>query len=175
MIATDPLSLVFIACFLVGLLFFIVTALLGNLGHGSAHSPGHHTGVHVGHHTAVMHTSAHGHAIAHAPATNAHAHTSTAHNSAGGLATFFSYVNITSVMFFLLGFGFFGYLFHTAGHLMSAVTLVLAGASGIIIAALLLLLLSRLFGDSEGATIQDVSDRTGLLGKVSLTIPEQGI
>ena len=31
MIANDPLSLVFIACFLVGLIYFIVTALLGNL------------------------------------------------------------------------------------------------------------------------------------------------
>jgi hypothetical protein len=78
-------------------------------------------------------------------------------------------------MFFLLGFGFFGYLFHNTGHLMSILTLLLAGISGLVIAALLLLLLGRLFGDSEGATVQDVSDRTGLLGKVSLTIPEQGL
>ncbi len=47
MIATDSLSLVFIACFLFGLLFFIITALLGNLGHGATHSTGHHTAVHV--------------------------------------------------------------------------------------------------------------------------------
>jgi hypothetical protein len=36
-------------------------------------------------------------------------------------------------------------------------------------------MLNRLFGDSEGATIQDVSDRTGLLGKVSVTIQENGL
>ena len=175
MIATDPLSLVFIACFLFGLLFFIITALLGNLGHGSTHSPGHHTGIHVGH-SAAAHTVAHGHGPIHTPSTHAATtHSSTSHGFAEGIQSLFSYVNITSVMFFLLGFGFFGYLFHNTGHLMSILTLLLAGISGVIIAALLLLLLGRLFGDSEGATVQDVSDRTGLLGKVSLTIPEQGL
>ena len=175
MIANDPLSLVFIACFLVGLLFFIVTALLGNLGHGGTHSPGHHTGVHIGHQAAV-HTAAHGHGPIHTPSTHvANAHSSASHGSAEGIQTLFSYINITSVMFFLLGFGFFGYLFHNTGHLVSILTLLLAGICGVIIAALLLLLLGRLFGNSEGATVQDVSDRTGLLGKVSLTIPEQGL
>jgi hypothetical protein len=175
MIATDSLSLVFIACFLFGLLFFIITALLGNLGHGSTHSPAHHTGVHIGH-NAVLHTAAQGHGPIHAPSTHAApTHSSTSHGTAEGIQSLFSYINITSVMFFLLGFGFFGYLFHNTGHLMSILTLLLAGISGVIIAALLLLLLGRLFGDSEGATVQDVSDRTGLLGKVSLTIPEQGL
>jgi len=47
--------------------------------------------------------------------------------------------------------------------------------SGLVIAALLLALISRVFGDSEGETVQDVSDRTGLLGKVSLTIPENDL
>lgn len=176
MIASDPLSLFFIACFLFGLLFFIITALLGNLGHGGAHSPAHHTGVHVGHHAAAVHTAAQGHGPAHTPSTQVtHTHASTTHGSTGGIQSLLSYFNITSIMFFLLGFGFFGYLFHNTGHLMSILTLLLAGIGGVIIAALLLLLLSRLFGDSEGATVQDVSDRTGLLGKVSLTIPEQGL
>jgi hypothetical protein len=39
----------------------------------------------------------------------------------------------------------------------------------------MLVLLARLFGDSEGATVQDVSDRTGLLGKVSITIQENSL
>jgi hypothetical protein len=174
MIASDPLSLVFIACFLFGVLFFIITALLGNLGHGGAHSPAHHTGVHVGHHAAAVHSAAHG--PIHTPSTHVTGtHTSSTHGSTGGIQSLLSYISITSVLFFLLGFGFFGYLFHNTGHLMSILTLVLAGISGVIIAALLLLLLGRLFGNSEGATVQDVSDRTGLLGKVSLTIPEQGL
>jgi hypothetical protein len=86
-----------------------------------------------------------------------------------------AYVNPTSVVLFLLGFGFFGYVFHNTAALAFPLTLVLAAVSGFIIAALLLAMLNRLFGDSEGATIQDVSDRTGLLGKVSVTIQENGL
>ncbi len=158
MIATDSLSLVFIACFLFGLLFFIITALLGNLGHGATHSTGHHTGVHVGNHAATVHVAAHGHGPVHTPSTHtANTHASTANDSTGGIQLLFSYVNITSVMFFLLGFGFFGYLFHNTGHLMSFLTLLLAGISGVIIAALLLVLLSRL------QTAQVSSEKSALL------------
>ena len=62
MIATDPLSLLFIACFLVGLVFFIVTALMGNLGHGATHGVADHTNIHVGQHSAL-----HPHTAAEAP------------------------------------------------------------------------------------------------------------
>jgi hypothetical protein len=78
-------------------------------------------------------------------------------------------------MLFLLGFGFFGYLFHNTLQAVAAITLILAGISGVIIAALLLIMLSRLFGDSEESSVQDVSDRTGLLGKVSITIQENSL
>ena len=175
MFATDPLSLLFIACFLIGLLFFIVTAFLGNLGHGFAHH------VDIGHHAGGIHTTgAHvTHAVSHTtPHTAGHTASShtTAHNSTQGHdQSLLFFVNPTSVMLFLLGFGFFGYLFHNTIQFVAALTLALAGAGGIVIAALLLILLSRLFGDSEGATVQDVSDRTGLLGKVSIAIQENGL
>ena len=162
MLATDPLSLVFMACFLFGLLFLIVAALLGSVGgHGAGHTVnGHH--IDVGGHTA---THAHGaHAIH--PTTTAHH---------GGANALFSVINPTSVVLFLLGFGFFGYVFHNTTALALPVTLVLAVIGGLVIAALLLLLIARVFGDSEGATVQDVSDRTGMLGKVSTTIQENGI
>jgi len=84
-------------------------------------------------------------------------------------------INPTAIMLFLLGFGFFGYLFHNTIHAVATITLILAGIGGIIIAALLLLLIGRIFGDSEGETVQDVSDRTGLLGKVSITIQENSL
>jgi len=176
MIATDPLSLVFIACFLFGLLFFIATALLGNLGHAATHGLAHHVDMQIVHQGAGTHTTAHApaHAV-HAPSHTAGEHAAASHSATEGIQTLFSYVNITSVMLFLLGFGFFGYLFHNTGHLMSFLTLILAAIGGVFVAALLLLLLARLFGNSEGATVQDVSDRTGLLGKVSLTIQEKGI
>jgi hypothetical protein len=172
MIATDPLSLLFIACFLTGLLFFIVTALLGNLGHGMTHNVAHHTGVvHTTGTHAVSNASAHtsGH-IAGSHGTS-HAHASTQ----GQHSTFLAFINPTSVMLFLLGFGFFGYFFHTTIHVIAALTLILAGIGGIAVAGLLLILLSRLFGGSEESSVQDVSDRTGLLGKVSITIQENNI
>jgi hypothetical protein len=175
MIATDPLSLVFIACFLVGLIYFIVTALLGNLGHGTAHAThaaGHHVGAHIGHHTGVhVHTTAHTTGHAH---TNAHA--AQKGHTGGQNQSLASFLNPTSIMFFLLGFGFFGYVFHNiVGLEAPLLVLIFSALSGVVIALLLLLMITRLFGNSESATEQDVSDRTGLLGKVSMTIQEGGL
>jgi hypothetical protein len=175
MIATDPLSLVFIACFLVGLIYFIATALLGNLGHGTAHAThaaGHHVSAHIGHHTGVhAHTAAH--TTGHAP-TNAHANSKT--QTSGHNQSWASFLSPTSILFFLLGFGFFGYVFHNiVGLEAPLLVLIFAGLSGLIIALLLLYMITRLFGNSESATEQDVSDRTGLLGKVSMTIQEGGL
>ncbi len=167
MIATDPLSLVFIGCFLVGLIYFIVTALLGNLGHGTAHAATQHVDTNIGHHTGVhVHTAAHG--TSHA---QAHAHGKT--QASGHNQSLASFLNPTSIMFFLLGFGFFGYVFHNiVGLEAPLLVLLFAGLSGIVIALLLFSMLARIFGNSESATEQDVSDRTGLLGRVSMTIQE---
>src|SRR5260370_12656402 len=174
MIATDPLSLLFTACFLIGLVYFIVTALLGNLGHGFAHGTAHH--VDIGHHGGSMHTGGTHttHAVSHGPAHTS-GHAATSHDTQGHQQSLLSFVNPTSIMLFLLGFGLFGSLFHNTIHFVAALTLVLAGISGIVIAMLLLIMLSRFFGDSEESTVQDVSDRTGLLGKVSITIQENSL
>jgi hypothetical protein len=173
MIATDPLSLLFIACFLTGLVFFIVTALLGNLGHGITHSATHQGSVVHTTGTHVAHTASHG--TTHTTGHTAGSH-GTSHESAQGHnQSLSSFINPTSIMLFLLGFGFFGYLFHNTIQAVAALTLTLASISGVIIAALLLMLVGRLFGDSEGETVQDVSDRTGLLGKVSITIQENSL
>jgi hypothetical protein len=81
-----------------------------------------------------------------------------------------------SLALFLLGFGFLGYVFHNAmASLALQFTFAITGIGGIILALVFLALLSRIFGDSEGATVQDVSDRTGLLGKVSMTIPQNSL
>src|SRR5436305_5063588 len=172
MIATDPLSLLFIACFLTGLVFFIVTALLGNLGHGMTHNVAHHSGVaHMTSAHAVSNGSAHTSGHTSGSHSTSHAHASTH----GQHLTFLAFINPTSVMLFLLGFGFFGYFFHTTIHAVAALTLILAGIGGIAVAGLLLILLSRLFGGREESSVQDVSDRIGLLGKVSITIQENSI
>ncbi|MBV8695406.1 MAG: NfeD family protein [Chloroflexi bacterium] len=156
--ATDPLSLMFIACFLFGLLFLLVAGFLGNLGHG--HSIGHGAAphLHVGHTTVPAHLVKGPHI------------TTTTHNF-----SLFSYINPTSLVLFLLGFGFFGYVLHTTTSLLLPLVLLLAIVSGCVLALLLLMFIGRVFGASEGATVQDVSDRTGLLGRVSTTIQQNGL
>lgn len=185
-IATDPLSLVFLASFLFGLLFLIGSAILGSLGHGAGadHAASHHFDLHLGGHVhsgaphAVAHTGG-THAVsqgtAHAPGHGATAQQTTTQSTQGNPLSILSYVNPTSIVLFLLGFGFFGYVFHNTTSLALPITLLLAGASGLVIAVLMLIMLARVFGSSEGETIQDVSDRTGLLGKVSVTIQENGL
>ncbi|HET9918561.1 MAG TPA: hypothetical protein VFQ30_01875 [Ktedonobacteraceae bacterium] len=186
--ATDPLSLVFIGCFLFGLLFMLATILLGNIGHAGHAHVGHagHIGAveHVGHvahgHAIPTHTGSHAvstHTTGHAPAqANGGAKAdNTPQGNQGGISSLFAYINPTSIVFFLLGFGFFGYVFHNTAHFLLPIALILAGVSGLVIAGLLLLLLSRLFEDDGTVVEQDVSDRTGLLGKVSITIQEHGI
>src|SRR5438874_12977121 len=118
-----------------------------------------------------------GHGTYHASSQDhtTHSPKGAAQSSQGNDFLLLTYVNPTSVILFLLGFGFFGYVFHNTAALALPFTLVLAGVSGFIVAVLILTMLNRLFGDSEGATVQDVSDRTGLLGKVSNTIQENGL
>lgn len=177
-IATDPLSLLFIACFLFGLLFMVAAALLGSLGHGThaTHSVGH--GVHAAHIHTGQATAVKGLHVGHGTthATNQSAKGSVARTSGStNNVSLFAYMNPTTIAVFLLGFGFFGYVFHDTAGFILPLTLVLAAIGGLIVAALLLAIISRTFGDSEGATIQDVSDRVGMLGKVSIAIPENGL
>ncbi len=175
LIATDPLSLVFIGCFLFGLLFLLATAFLGSFGHGFGHTIGHGAlpHAHVGGTTHVTNIHAGGTHTAHTPTQTGQG---TATNSSqGSHLAFLGFLNPTAIILFLLGFGFFGYVFHNTTSLALPLALILAGIAGIIIATLLLMLINRVFGDSEGSTIQDVSDRTGLLGKVSITIQENGL
>jgi hypothetical protein len=181
LIATDPLSLLFIVCFLVGLLFLIVSALGGHFGH--AHGAGHVIAHGTLHHAAGPHAvAAHTH-MSHTGVQTAHSSHAYANHATGHVGqpahhigyTIFGYINPITISLFLLGFGFFGYVFHNTAALVLPLALALAAICGIIIAGLVLMLIDRLLGDSEGETIQDVSDRTGLLGTVSLTIPERGL
>jgi len=174
LIPTDPLSLLFIGCFLFGLLFVLVSALLGNLGHGSGHIS---HGSHIGPAHAVAHSGtalSHGTHVAH----SGHAHGSqgsTANAGSNFFASFLANVSPISIALFLLGFGFFGYVLHDTAQLALPFVLIVAGVSGFIIAGLLLLMINRLFGNIAEPVAQDVTDRTGLLGRVSITVPENGL
>lgn len=174
-IATDTLSLVFIASFLFGLLFLVAAALLGSVGHGTGGVHGTH-GLHVGNHVGHIHIGP-THAV-HANAAHSGGRANITKASGAVAHTNFSplaYANPMTIALFALGFGFFGYVFHNNAGFMLPLTLLLAVISGVVVAGLLLALLGRVFGDSEAETIQDVSDRTGLLGKVNITIQENGI
>jgi hypothetical protein len=180
MIATDPLSLVFIFCFLLGFGFFIASTFMG-AGHGHGHG---HVGSHAGHAHTATHTGGHTHAHA-----DGHVHTSVQTNgqqsanqqanqqqgARTGRFAVAGYLNPTSIALFLLGFGFSGYFFHNTTPIAASILLILALVGGIAVSAFVLLLLNRIFANSESSTIQDVSDRTGMLGKVSITIPEKGL
>ena len=175
LIATDPLSLVFIFCFLLGFGFFLATSLMGH-GHGHAGHAHIHVHAPAAHH-APVHTS--GHVAHHATTTpNAQSNTNNTANQQTAQQTHFSlagYLNPTSIALFLLGFGFFGYFFHNLAPVAASLSLLLAIIGGVVLSAALLTLLSRIFANVESSTEQDVVDRTGMLGKVSITIPEKGL
>ena len=173
LIATDPLSLLFIGCFLFGLLFMVITALMGSMAHG--HGIGHATGHHIGH-AGSPHVGGHAHGTQVATQSAARGvRVSGTGGTTDNNFSLFAFLNPTSIVLFLLGFGFFGYVFHNNTALTLPFTLLLAVVGGLIIAALLLLMINHLFGNIEGDAVQDISDRTGLLGKVSITIQENSI
>jgi hypothetical protein len=169
MIATDPLSLMFIGCFVIGLLFLLITSFAG---HGLAHHAG--TTSHIGHvgHTPLVHATHGLHAATH---TGNGAPHSTQHQAHGSHFSLLAIVNPLNIAIFLLGFGFFGYVLHGATAFALPLIFVLASIGGLTIAAILIIMLNRIFGSATGTTIQDVSDRTGLLGKVNMTIPDMGM
>ncbi|TMC22989.1 MAG: hypothetical protein E6J34_04305 [Chloroflexi bacterium] len=181
LIATDPLSLSFIGCFLFGLLFLLAVVLLGNLGDGHGMSHVGHSALHqlpLGSSAHVPHVHAHTHA---GQSVTAHTHHHAGQDLKGHPATanhtntFLGYINPTAIVLFLLWFGFFGYLFHNTTQLALPITVVLALVGGVIFAGIILSLLSRMFANSEGSTVQDISNRTGLLGKVNISIQEGGV
>lgn len=180
MIATDPLSLMFVACFVIGLLFLLITAFAGPvLGHGRGLSLAHHTGT-TGHtglggHAPQVHATHAGHTGQTTPHTGQSASQTTNQPARGIHLSFLSIVNPLNIAIFLLIFSLIGYLLHTATGFALPLIFILACIGGLAIAATLIIILNRLFGNATGETIQDVSDRTGLLGKVIMTIPDRGL
>lgn len=185
MIAQDPLSLGFIFCFLLGFGFFLITALLGSHSHshGSTHAGGHaHVGGHA-HAGGHAHVGSHAHAV-HQVHANSHAHAHTTGQQVKGSQqalhqsthfSLFAHLNPMSIALFLLGFGLFGYVFHNLTDVTTSLSLLLAIIGSIILTVALLSLLNRIFAHAEGSTELDVVDRTGMLGKVSITIPERDL
>ena len=163
MITPDPLSLLFIGSFIIGLIFLLV---LSFTGHGHGHSV-HHvgTGSHVGHagHGPVSH------------GTHAHTPTGNGQSTQGNHFSFLAVINPMSIVLFLIGFGLLGYILHTATPFSFSFLVVFSALGGLVLAGVLIMFLNRLFSTEIGNVVQDVADRTGLVGKVNMTIPQQGM
>jgi membrane protein implicated in regulation of membrane protease activity len=181
MLATDPLSLLFLGCALFAGLFLVASVALGaghgHAGHlGSGHAPAaaHAT---TPAHTALSHTPAH-------DATPATTH-GTSHGSAPmqgeslwGMAQslLLGSLNLNGALIFLLVFGVLGYLLHN-GQAASLLTVVaLAALVGALAAIGVNAALTRIFITSQAGELSADSSRLeGRLASVSIAIRAQGI
>lgn len=188
MIATDPLSLVFLGCFLFAGTILVVTTLLGvghghelhfgHLGHDLGHGLGHaHTGIHAGDagHAGHAHVAAH--------AAHGHGHGDTATGASSGAspwdafrATLLGGLNFYSILTLILIFGLLGYLLHNFTDLGVVLTLILAIALGVACALAVGALITRLVLALQSTTLtRESSQLEGRLGAVSMAIREGGI
>lgn len=191
MIATDPLSLVFLGCFLFAGTILVVTTLLGvghghelhfgHLGHDLGHGLGHgHAGIHAADsgHAGHTHVAANGH-DAHA----AHGHGDAATGASAGAspwdafrATLLGGLNFYSILTLILIFGLLGYLLHNFTDLGVTLTLILALALGVACALAVGALITRLVISLQSTTLtRESSQLEGRLGAVSMAIREGGI
>jgi hypothetical protein len=182
MLATDPLSLVFLGCLLFAGVFLLVSLATG-LGHGHILHVGH--AAHAGHlasagHAGALHASDSGHVAGRTTGGHAAAHASlpAAGAAPNPLATLWTAttsvltgsLNLISVLTFLFCFGLFGYLLHNFSQPGPFLTLFLPALFGAAAAFGVGLVLTRLFAVSTGELTVEGSRTEGRLGTVSLAI-----
>lgn len=201
MIATDPLSLVFLTCVVFSGAFLVLSTLLGaGHGHGlhlGGHTGGHvgghlgghtggHTGSHVAGHSAGGHTAGHTAASGHSASSG---HTGDGQQSqvvtAVPTATtpwmvlsnaFYASLNLYGLLIFLLVFGLLGYLLHNTANVGAVLSLLIALAIAVGSAMGVSVLLARLFLiGAQTELTPESSQLEGRLGKVSITIRSGGI
>lgn len=198
MIATDPLSLVFVTCALFSGAFLVITTVLGGGHSGGAHSGGLHLGghaVHVPHlggHTGASHAATGAHAGATHATSGAHngsaARTNAGATSAAANASVASplqalgdlllgALSLYGVLMFLLVFGVLGYLLHNGLSTLPLIVIVLIAALvGAVCAVGVNALLTRLFVASQAGELTAESSRLeGRMGTVSMAIRPGGI
>lgn len=186
----DALAGFYLACFLLGLAFVLVSALVG-LGHDILHLPGVH--VHGGdggvdalasaHHAVSSLDVASGHDVASEGSHAAGGHVGTADDSlahqagdrGAGAKVWASPFNLMTAMAFLTWFGAAGYILHAVLNWWPPLTLLLALIPGLLAAWLVFLFLVKIL--LPGTLPGDASDREvlGQLGKISLRVPAGGV
>lgn len=203
MIATDPLSLVFLGCVVFSGAFLLI-AMFSGLGHGHVLHLGHaapaghighvgHLG-HLGHAGHVGHAAHVGHATPHAAPAS---HATTGHPSSTGstptasasaaspspVATLWSNIdaafqgslNVFSLLAFLFSFGLLGYLLHIATNLGAVVAVVVPAACGVAVAVGVGVAMERLLSGATGMLTEESSQLEGRLGMVSMPIHAGGV
>lgn len=194
MLATDPLSLVFIGCFVVSGTFLVLSSLFG-FGHGHFFHFGHigHVG-HVGHAGPIGHAVGHAsgvihHALPHGHADGQGAHVATHSSASQGQsaathaatnppiwATALSYLNLYAIMAFLFWFGLIGYILHNLTNFGSLSAFLGALLVGIVGAVLVNIAMSRLMGrGDDGVLTAESSEMVGTIATVSMPIRAGGI
>jgi membrane protein implicated in regulation of membrane protease activity len=195
MLATDPLSLLFLGCALFSGLFLVAAVILGAGGHGHLGHIGHagHLG-HIGHLGAgdgatSGHASGHavGHAsgqsaahVAHATPAQGEGQTSVAAQTEGvwGMAQslLLGSLNLNGALIFLLVFGVLGYLLNIGQATPLLVILLLAALVGAAAAIGVNAALTRIFITSQAGELStDNSRLEGRLATVSIGIRERGL
>ncbi len=184
MLATDPLSLLFLGCALFSGLFLVATVALGaghgHTGHlGNGHIAAHgDVSVHAASHT-TTHAAAHTatHAPAHDGATHSAA-TATAGESLWGAvqSLLLGSLNLNGALIFLLVFGVLGYLLHNGQGASLLTVVTLAALVGALAAIGVNAALTRIFITSQAGELSADSSRLeGRLASVSIAIRAQGL
>ena len=165
----DPLSAVFLGCFVFGFAAALASFALG-AGHGF-HLGGH--GLNLGTH--APHPGSHG---AHLPAGHAAAgHAAGAHGPHAGATArpgLFP-VNPTTVLTFLTWFGGAGFVLRQYYGMVAALSLVLAGMVGLAGAALVFVFLLKVLLPNQTEMLALDYDPVGSVGRVSAPIRAEGV
>jgi hypothetical protein len=186
MLATDPLSLVFIGCIVFAGAFLVLSTMLG-LGHGHALHFGHaghavhighaaHAGhsVHVTHGTHVAGSHAPSHSITPGQPTTAGASASLPWQSFS--AALLGTLNLYGLLMFLLVFGLLGYILHNAARTGALLAILLPIAVAACAAAGTSAMLRHFFESDDAGELTDANSQIeGQLGTVTMAIRTGGV
>jgi len=181
----DALAAFYLVCFLIGLVFILLSAALG-LAHDVTHVPGLHHGVHVGD------AGDAGGVVGHAGAPAGHADVGAGHAAADGSAqggqtahagaegrgapnVAASPFNLMTAMAFLTWFGGAGYILHAVYGVFPPIGVIAALASGLLAGWLVFLFLVKVLLPGTAAPNPADYQVVGQLGRVTIAIEPGGV
>jgi hypothetical protein len=157
---TDTLAVIYLSLFLFGLLFTIVSMVLG-AGEGHIHAGDAHGHVHL--------PDAHGHAHAGGEGGHAHAGDAQAQHLAGP-----SPFNLLTILVFITWFGAAGYVLRVTSGLIASLGFLLAVVIGLVGATLIHLVLAKILWRGQSQLDPLLYERTGAIAQVTSSIRAGG-